>query len=452
MQLLKANTAVDVLLGPFLDDGDGNATEEGLTIEDEHVLLSKNGQALTAKAETTNAGHDDLGYYNCPLGTDDLDTEGSLVICCHMSGALTVRHEFMVLAEAAYDSLFAAKDAGFMDVNIKSIGRTDTQETEATNLEAACAAYSVTRGLTGTAVPAAAADAGGGLLISDDGGWDADEISDAIIADAAGANIAVDIIALKAETVEIVTDTGTTIPGTITTAQNDLDIITGASGVVIQDGTIVATSLGADCITNAKIADNALNTEQFAADFLEATLIADDAIVAANLATGAITADAFAADAIVAATLNTGAITADAFAADAIVAATLATGALSADAFAADALVAATFATGAFTADAFAANALVAATFNADCLTAAKIAADVHTEGAAAVWAASNSTLTKAYSLIMEQIYQFLHNDMNITDATGAIALRNLANDGDMATWGITDDDTTTARTDVVWA
>jgi len=429
MQILRANTAVDVLLGPFLDDGDGNATEEGLTIEDEHVLLSKNGQALTAKAETTNAGHDDLGYYNCPLGTDDTDTEGTLVVCCHMSGALTVRHEFMVMAQAAWDSMFVAKDTGFMDVNVKAVSE-DT--TAADNLESACDNYSVTRGLTGTAVPAAVADAGGGLLISDDGGWDADEISDAIIADASGANIAVDIIALKAETVEILTDTGTTIPGTITTAQADLDIITGASGVVIQDGTIVATSLGADCITNAKIADNALNTEQFAADFLEATLIADDAIVAANLATGAITADAFAADAIVAATLNTGALTADAFAADA--------------------LVAATFATGAFTADAFAANALIAATFNADCITAAKVAADVHTEGATAVWASSNGTLTKAYSLIMEQIYQFLHNDMNITDATGAVALRNLANDGDMATWGITDDDTTTARTDVVWA
>ncbi len=33
-------------------------------------------------------------------------------------------------------------------------------------------------------------------------------------------------------------------------------------------------------------------------------------------------------------------------------------------------------------------------------------------ECATAVWAASNGTLTKAYSLIMEQILQFLSNDM----------------------------------------
>ena len=62
--------------------------------------------------------------------------------------------------------------------------------------------------------------------------------------------------------------------------------------------TTSATTLGADAITAAKIAD--------------------DAIIAANLATGALTADAFAADAIIAATLATGAIAADGIATDAI--------------------------------------------------------------------------------------------------------------------------------------
>lgn len=188
-------------------------------------------------------------------------------------------------------------------------------------------------------------------------------------------------------------DVATTIPGTITTAQNDLDTITGASGVVIQDGTIVAASLGADCITAAKIAD--------------------DAIVAANLATGAITADAFAADAIVAATL----------------------------------------ATGALTADAFAANALVAATFNADCITAAKVAADVHTEGATAVWDSTEAITgqTHSFETILTRIYRFMMNKMNITDATGAVALRNEADSADIMTQTITDNATTTLRTEAGW-
>ena len=134
MHLLKANTAVDVLIGPFLDSTNGNTVEDGLTIEDEHVRLSKNGQNMIPKAEATNATHDELGYYNCPLDTTDTNTEGQLDIICHMSGALTVKNSFCVLAEAAWDSLFAVKDAGFMDVNIKTIGRADATETEANKL------------------------------------------------------------------------------------------------------------------------------------------------------------------------------------------------------------------------------------------------------------------------------------------------------------------------------
>jgi len=40
---------------------------------------------------------------------------------------------------------------------------------------------------------------------------------------------------------DVLVDTGTTIPGTITTVQNDLDIITGTSGVLIDDDAITAS-------------------------------------------------------------------------------------------------------------------------------------------------------------------------------------------------------------------
>lgn len=171
---LRANTAVDVLIGPFVDSGDGDTTEDGLTLSQADIKLSKNGQALAQKNDATAAAFDDDGYYNCELDATDTNTEGQLVLIVHESGALSVRHEFNILSEAAWDSLYAVKDDGFMDVNIKTIGRADTQETEANNLESACANYSVTRGLTGTAVPAAAADAAAGLPISDAGGLDLD--------------------------------------------------------------------------------------------------------------------------------------------------------------------------------------------------------------------------------------------------------------------------------------
>lgn len=118
---LKANTAVDVLIGPFVDDTDGKTAETGLTLAQADIKLSKNGQALTQKNDATAATHDASGYYNCELDATDTNTEGTLVLICSKSGALPVRHEFNVLAEAAYDSLFAAKDTGYMDVNIKAI-------------------------------------------------------------------------------------------------------------------------------------------------------------------------------------------------------------------------------------------------------------------------------------------------------------------------------------------
>lgn len=114
-------------------------------------------------------------------------------------------------------------------------------------------AYSTTRGLAGTALPNAAADAAGGLIISDAGGLDADAqlvtkinailddtdlIDDgtsglakiatdvaAILVDTAdmqpklgapaGASISADIAAVKSDTAAILVDTGTTLDGKI---------------------------------------------------------------------------------------------------------------------------------------------------------------------------------------------------------------------------------------------
>lgn len=53
--------------------------------------------------------------------------------------------------------------------------------TAADNLELACDNYSATRGLAGTALPAAAADAAGGIPISDAGGLDLDSRLDAAV-------------------------------------------------------------------------------------------------------------------------------------------------------------------------------------------------------------------------------------------------------------------------------
>jgi hypothetical protein len=144
-----------------------------------------------------------------------------------------------------------------------------------------------------TALPNAAADAAGGLPISDAGGLDLDGRLDAAVSSRLAP----------------------------TTAARTLDVnANGEAGLDLDNtsGTIDAAQLGADCITAAKIADDAISSE--------------------HLNTGCLTADAFAADALVAATFATGAFTADVFAADALVAATFATDSIAADALAADAI------------------------------------------------------------------------------------------------------------------
>ena len=170
---LQANTAVDVLIGPFIDDTDGKTAETALTLSQGDIKLSKNGQALAQKHDDTAAAADANGYYNCELDATDTDTEGTLTLIVHETGALPVRQDFMVLAQAAYISLVTAKDSGFMDVNVKAVSE---DSTAADNLELACDNYSATRGLAGTALPAAAADAAGGLPISDAGGLDMDKL------------------------------------------------------------------------------------------------------------------------------------------------------------------------------------------------------------------------------------------------------------------------------------
>jgi len=53
--ILKQSTAVDVLIGPFVDSTDGNTVEGALTIEDEHVRLSKLGQNMIPKNVYTHS-------------------------------------------------------------------------------------------------------------------------------------------------------------------------------------------------------------------------------------------------------------------------------------------------------------------------------------------------------------------------------------------------------------
>lgn len=107
MNWLRQSTAVDVMLGPFLDSVDGNTIESGLTITQPDIRLSKNGGAFAQKSAAQTLTHGENGWYAANLSTTDTGTLGSLVVAVHESGALPVWREFMVVPANVYDSFFS---------------------------------------------------------------------------------------------------------------------------------------------------------------------------------------------------------------------------------------------------------------------------------------------------------------------------------------------------------
>ena len=136
MQHLEANTGVDVRMGPFVDVGDGftpqtdiGNPDTNLTGVDEAELLKHNGAAtvdITARTWAAVTGCD--GWYDLTLTTDDTNTEGLLdIVIQDDSDCLPVHKSFMVLSQAAYESLYGVKDSGLMQVDLVTVNDTATQ-------------------------------------------------------------------------------------------------------------------------------------------------------------------------------------------------------------------------------------------------------------------------------------------------------------------------------------
>lgn len=105
---VKQSAAVDVVLGPFVDDADGKTPETGLTISQADCQLSKNGGAVAQKNSATAASHLGGGHYKVPLNATDTGTLGVLRLYVNESGALPVWMDMMVMPANVWDSLFGA--------------------------------------------------------------------------------------------------------------------------------------------------------------------------------------------------------------------------------------------------------------------------------------------------------------------------------------------------------
>lgn len=120
---LKQSTASqEIPLGYFVDSTDGNTEETGLTIANTDIKLWKCGATTLANKNSGGATHISNGVYYCVLDATDTGTLGSLVVFVHVSGALSVKVECVVLAANVYDSLIGGGDV--LDVSTTQLSGT----------------------------------------------------------------------------------------------------------------------------------------------------------------------------------------------------------------------------------------------------------------------------------------------------------------------------------------
>lgn len=133
MQYLKADTAATILIGPFVDKGDGVTPETGVTLAaaDHAELMKHDGTTfvdLTADSRTFT--HKEGGWYTLVLGTGDTDTEGRLtVLIMDTDVCLPVWKDFMVVNANVYDSLYAAATTDYLQTDVTQIGSTAVPNT-----------------------------------------------------------------------------------------------------------------------------------------------------------------------------------------------------------------------------------------------------------------------------------------------------------------------------------
>lgn len=100
---LRANTATNIRIGPFLDSANGTTLENALTITRAEVRISKNGGPFASKSGVQSLIYSETGFYWFALGATDTNTPGRLMIVVNESGALMAVQTYQVIDETVYD-------------------------------------------------------------------------------------------------------------------------------------------------------------------------------------------------------------------------------------------------------------------------------------------------------------------------------------------------------------
>ena len=237
MLILRQSTAIDIRIGSFVDATDGVTPETGITLgaADQAEVLKENGAATVAMAGTFAAVTGADGWYDYTVATGDVDTVGEVVfIIQDASVCLPVLVRAMVVEEAVYDAYYDAGSDGIPS-GVALASALTTVDTVVDGIQTDLSNGTDGLGAIKTAVDAIPTTAMRG---TDNAATEAkqdiidtniDQIEAAVITNAAGVDVAADIIALKAETALIVADTnelqGDNVPGLISTLDAVVDTV-----------------------------------------------------------------------------------------------------------------------------------------------------------------------------------------------------------------------------------
>ena len=168
MVFLKQSAAVDLVVGPFVDDTDGKTVETGLTVTQADCQLSKNGGAVAQKNSATAATHLGGGHYKVPLNATDTGTLGVLRLYINEGGALPVWMDCMVMPANVWDSLFGAARLGVDVVQVSGdAAAADSLEAvlDGTRAKLYLSQLNIVAGGNDSAITATASGSGDGMRV-----------------------------------------------------------------------------------------------------------------------------------------------------------------------------------------------------------------------------------------------------------------------------------------------
>ena len=104
--LRQSTASQSRLIGPFVNDVDFITAETGLTIANTDIKLRANGTTLSNK-NSGGGTHQVNGMYSVTWDATDTANVGELFYSVKVADALQVFGSYVVLDEAAYDSMFS---------------------------------------------------------------------------------------------------------------------------------------------------------------------------------------------------------------------------------------------------------------------------------------------------------------------------------------------------------